>query len=50
MFGRQVGFWLAVAGVAALTPTAINLLADSKAGDAIPGLRTLNSYNTRRNG
>lgn len=50
MLGRQVGFWLAVAGVAAITPTVLNLIADSRAGEAVPGLRVLNSYNTRRNG
>jgi hypothetical protein len=50
MLGRQLGFWLAVAGVATITPTLINLAADSKAGDVVPGLRTLNAYNTRRNG
>lgn len=47
---RQAGFWLAVAGVAVIAPTVVNLLADSKAGDVVPGLRTLNAYNTRRNG
>lgn len=47
---RQLGFWLAVAGVSALTPTLLNIAADSKLGDVAPGLRTLNAYNTRRNG
>lgn len=47
---RQLGFWLAVAGVAAITPTLINLAADSKLGEAVPGLRVLNAYNTRQNG
>jgi fucose permease len=51
MAGRQVGFWLAVAGVGGvLAPVVLNLVADSKAGDAVPGLRTLNAYATRRNG
>ena len=50
MPGRQAGFWLAVVGLAALTPTVINLAADSKLGDLAPGLRTWNAYNTRRNG
>ena len=50
MAGRQVGFWLAVAGVSLIAPTVLNIVADSKAGDAVPGLRTLNAYNTRRNG
>jgi hypothetical protein len=50
MAGRQVGFWLAVAGVAVIAPVVVNLAADSKIGDAVPGLRTLNAYTTRRNG
>jgi hypothetical protein len=47
---RQLGFWLAVAGVATIAPTVVNLAADSKLGDVVPGLRTLNAYNTRQNG
>jgi hypothetical protein len=47
---RQAGFWLAVAGVAVIAPTVVNLAADSKLGDVVPGLRTLNSYTTRQNG
>lgn len=50
MAGRQLGFWLAVAGVSVITPVVVNLAADSKVGDTVPGLRTLNSYVTRRNG
>jgi hypothetical protein len=50
MAGRQLGFWLAVAGVAAITPTVLNIAADSKLGHVAPGLRTWNAYNTRRNG
>jgi hypothetical protein len=50
MGGRQAGFWLAVAGVSLLAPVVVNLAADSKAGDVVPGLRTLNAYATRRNG
>lgn len=50
MGARQLGFWLAVAGVAVITPVVVNLAADSKAGDVVPGLRTLNAYATRRNG
>lgn len=50
MVGRQLGFWLAVAGVAAITPTLVNIAADSVLGDKAPGLRTWNAYNTRRNG
>jgi hypothetical protein len=51
MPGRQAGFWLAVAltgGV--IAPICLNLAADSKAGDVVPGLRVLNAYATRRNG
>jgi hypothetical protein len=48
--GRRPAFWLAVVGVATIAPTVVNLAADSKLGDVVPGLRTLNSYNTRRNG
>jgi hypothetical protein len=50
MLGRRIGFWFAVAGVAAITPTVINLAADSKLGQVAPGLKILNSYNTRANG
>lgn len=42
-------FWLAVGGVAILAPVVFNLAAD-RLGTAIPGLRTLNDYVTRRNG
>jgi hypothetical protein len=48
MLGRRIGFWFAVAGVAAITPTVINLAA--KLGQVAPGLKILNSYNTRANG
>ena len=47
--GRPLTFWLAVAGVSLLAPVVMNLLAD-RAGDAVPGLKTLNDYTTRRNG
>jgi hypothetical protein len=50
MAGRQLGFWLAVAGVAVIAPTVVNVAADSKLGDLVPGFRTLNAYTTRRNG
>lgn len=51
MHGTQrVAFWLTVAGVSLLAPVGFNLLADSKVGDAVPAIRTLNHYNTRRNG
>lgn len=49
MFGRQLGFWAAVAGVTVVTPPLINLAAD-RLGDKVPGLRVLNDYVTRRNG
>jgi hypothetical protein len=48
--GRQPAFWLAVAGVAVLAQPLFNLVADSKLGAAVPGLRDLNNYATRRNG
>lgn len=51
MAGRQLGFWLAVAltgGVVA--PVVMNVAADSKLGDLVPGFRTLDAYRTRRNG
>lgn len=50
MFGKKLSFWLAVAGVSVVTPPLVNLAADSPLGDKVPGLRTLNSYVTRRNG
>lgn len=49
MAGRQVGFWLAVAGVSLMAPVVMNLAAD-RLGDKVPGLRVLNDYTTRRNG
>ena len=49
MFGRKFGFWRAVAGVSLMAPVGMNLLAD-RLGHAIPALRTLNDYTTRRNG
>lgn len=48
--GKQPAFWLAVAGVAVLAQPLFNLVADSKVGAHVPGLRTLNAYATRRNG
>lgn len=50
MFGQRAAFWLAVAGVAVITQPVINLAADSKLGELVPGLRTLNAYSTRQNG
>lgn len=47
---RRLGFWLAVAGVSLVAQPVMNIIADSKAGDAVPGLRTLNAYTTRQNG
>lgn len=49
MAGRQVGFWLAVAGVSLMAPVVMNLAAD-RLGDKVPGVRVLNDYTTRRNG
>lgn len=49
MFGKQAGFWLAVAGVSIISQPVVNLLAD-RVGDKVPGLKTLNDYTTRRNG
>jgi hypothetical protein len=49
MFGKQLGFWLAVAGVTVITPPVINLAAD-RLGDKVRGLKILNDYTTRRNG
>jgi hypothetical protein len=49
MFGRQLGFWLAVAGVSLMAPVGMNLLADHL-GNTVPAVRTLNDYTTRRNG
>jgi hypothetical protein len=48
--GRQPAFWVAVAGVAVIAQPVFNLVADSKVGDLVPGLRTLNAYATRKNG
>jgi hypothetical protein len=48
--GKQPAFWLAVAGVAVIAQPLFNLVADSKLGDVVPGLRDLNSFTTRRNG
>jgi hypothetical protein len=49
VFGKQAGFWLAVAGVSIIAQPLLNLAAD-RVGDKLPGLRTLNDYTTRRNG
>jgi hypothetical protein len=49
VFGKQAGFWLAVAGVSIITQPLVNLAAD-RLGDKLPGLRTLNAYTTRQNG
>ena len=47
--GRLAVFWLAVGGVSLLAPIVMNLAAD-RFGAALPGLKTLNDYTTRRNG
>lgn len=47
---KQAAFWVAVAGLAIVAQPLFNLVADSKVGAAVPGLRDLNSYATRRNG
>jgi hypothetical protein len=47
VFPKQLTFWLAVAGVSLITPIVFNLAADRL---PIPGLQTINSYATRRNG
>jgi hypothetical protein len=49
MFGKQAGFWLAVAGVSLISPIVLNLASD-RLGDAVPGLRTLTGYTYRQNG
>jgi hypothetical protein len=49
MLGRQASFWLAVAGVAAMTPVGMNLLTDHL-GDKLPALKKYQDYATRRNG
>ena len=49
--GQQPAFWLAIAGISALTPTALNLAADRLGHlPGFSGLVTLVNYNTRRNG
>lgn len=48
--GRQGAFWAAVAGLSLISPVLFNMAADSKLGHKVPGLVTLNSYVTRRNG
>jgi hypothetical protein len=48
--GKQPAFWLAVAGVSIIAQPLFNLVADSKVGAIVPGLRDLNSFSTRRNG
>lgn len=47
--GRLLAFWLAVAGVSVMSPVVMNLAAD-RFGDAVPPLKTLNDYVTRKNG
>lgn len=50
MRGKQPAFWLAIVGVSILSQPLFNLVADSKAGDVFPALRTLNYASTRKNG
>lgn len=45
---KQLAFWLAVGGVSILAATVFNVAADRF--PQVPGLRSLNDYNTRRNG
>jgi hypothetical protein len=47
---KQPAFWLAVAGVSIIAQPLFGLVADSKLGDVVPGLRDLHAYTTRRNG
>jgi hypothetical protein len=47
---RQLAFWLAVAGTALVADPLMTLVADSKAGDVVPGLRTLNDFRTKAKG
>lgn len=49
MRGRVAMFWGAVAGVSLITPVMFNLAAD-RLGHALPAVKTLNDYVTRRNG
>lgn len=48
--GKQPAFWLAVAGVSVIAQPLFRLVADSKLGDVIPGLRDLSNYSNARNG
>lgn len=51
MAGKQPAFWLAVAGVAVIAPTVLNIATDRLGHlPGFGGLVTLNAYNTRRNG
>lgn len=42
-------FWVAVGGTAIIAQVCFNLAAD-RLGHAVPSLRELNDYTTRRNG
>ena len=45
---RQLMFWLAVGGVSIIAETVFNIAADRFPN--VPGLRTYNDFQTRRNG
>jgi hypothetical protein len=49
VFGKQAGFWLAVAGVSDHHPPVVNLAAD-RLGDKVPGLRHPQRLHHPRNG
>lgn len=44
---QRAAFWLAVMGASLIAPIGMNLIADSKAGEVFPALRTVNRYTTR---
>lgn len=47
---RQASFWLAVAGVSIVAQPLFRLVADSKVGAAVPGVRDLYHYSSAKNG
>jgi len=48
--GKQPAFWLAVAGVSIIAQPLFGLVADSKLGNLVPGLRDLHAFTVRSNG
>lgn len=51
MPGKQLAFWLAVAGTALVADPLFTLVADSSVAQKYaPGLKTLNDFRTKRNG